>query len=63
MRIKIVSNGTYHGTQVMNAETGEVIEGVTKATWKVTDPMELAIVTLEVIGVEVKLEGETDAGA
>ena len=62
MRIKITSNGTWHGTRIVNAETGEVIEGVMTAAWEVTDPTELARVTLEVTGVEVELEGETHAG-
>lgn len=34
MRIKIISDGTAHGTQVVNAETGEPIEHVQRVAWR-----------------------------
>ena len=33
MRLKIISDGTPQATSVTNAETGEVIDGVTAISW------------------------------
>ncbi len=33
MRIKIISDGTTLGTRLVNAETGESIDGATSITW------------------------------
>lgn len=33
MKIKVTSDGTPHGSDVVNAETGERIDGVTKAVF------------------------------
>ena len=61
MKIKIVSDGTGPGTQIVNAETGEPIERVMNVTWSVPDPGALAVVTMTVHAVEAEIEGETDA--
>lgn len=61
MKIKIKSDGTSYNTHVTNAETGEELEGVTKVVWTVDTKDGLAKLSLEVAGVEVDVEGETDA--
>jgi hypothetical protein len=35
MRLKIISDGTPTNTQVVNAETGEILEGVVNIKWSV----------------------------
>lgn len=35
MKIKIISDGTVHGTEVVNAETGETIEGIVSIEWSI----------------------------
>lgn len=65
MRIKIVSDGTGRGTKVINAETGEVVEGVKSATWSCSARGE-AMVVLTFVHVHVEVEGDsvaTDAQA
>lgn len=60
MKLKI-TNSTLTDTQIVNAETGEVLEGVTKAVIE-CNPMEPPICTLTIFGVQVemlaKLPGE-----
>jgi hypothetical protein len=34
MKLRIESDGTSHGTRVVNAETGEQIDGVREVTWE-----------------------------
>lgn len=36
MRLKIVSDGSLSGTQVVNADTNERVEGVTDITWSIS---------------------------
>ncbi len=60
MRIKIISDGTVHGTQIVNADTGEEIEYVVRAEWKIvaSAPRNLATATLELWNVPVEIVGE-----
>ena len=60
MKVRIVSNGTGFGTTVQNAETGEVLDGVTAVTWSFPDPGEFAtaVITIVNVAVEVELEAE-----
>jgi hypothetical protein len=34
MKLRIESDGTSHGTRVVNAETGEKVEGVREVSWE-----------------------------
>lgn len=62
MKLKI-TNSTLTNTQIINAETGEILEGVTKAVIE-CNPMEPPICTLTLFGVQVemlaKLPGEVE---
>jgi len=58
VRIKIISDGTAPGTRVVDAGTGEPIDGITAISWKV-DVNHLAEATLTFIKVPVEAEGET----
>jgi hypothetical protein len=57
VRIKIVSDGTPKGTQVVDAATGEPVEHITGISWKV-DANHLAEATLTLIKVPVEVESE-----
>lgn len=60
MKIKIVSDGTPYNTHVLNADTGEKIEGITSIHWRIDSASEFAhtVLTFEVVPVEVI--GETE---
>lgn len=60
MKIKIVSDGTARETRVVNAETGEEVENVTRVAWNCTAP-ERARATVEFVGVPIEAIGESDA--
>jgi hypothetical protein len=58
MRVKIVSDGTAHGTKVVDQATGAELEGVTSIEWGLTaDQRKPAHVTLYLIGIPVELQG------
>jgi hypothetical protein len=48
MKVKIVSDGTTRGTQVLNAETGEQVEGVVGIVWWGPDFEDPAVAELRV---------------
>ena len=52
MKIKMVSDGTVLGTRVIDAETGNLVEWVTRVEL-VLDARDLPRATLYVVGVEV----------
>lgn len=54
MKLKIISDGTVAGTNVVNAETGETVEGVTYAEWNmhVEDGTSRACVFLSGVQIE-----------
>ena len=56
MRLKVVSDGTFIGTSVMDAESGEVLQGVEAVDWACHAPGD-PVVTLKVRGVKVELIG------
>ena len=61
MKLKIISDGTSAGTNVVNLETGEPVERVKRITWvcDANDPkLRIGKVELELIGVPVELVGE-----
>jgi hypothetical protein len=58
MKIKILSQGLPFGTQVVNAETGEGIENVTKVEWVADIKDSLCRCKIEVFQVPVEIEGE-----
>lgn len=59
MRVKIESDGTPNGTRVLNADTGEKIEGLTKVEWSVELGMP-AVAKLEFLLVDITAIGDTD---
>lgn len=60
MRIKIISDGQFHHTKVVNAETGEALENVTEIEWSIgNDGLDrIAECTLKLIDVEAELGAE-----
>lgn len=60
MRIKIVSDGTPTGTKVVDAETGEMVHGVTAASIKI-GVGDVSRVTIELVKVPVEVIGEAIA--
>lgn len=60
MRIRITSDGTPFGTKVINAATGEEIEGVREVTWEWERGYPLAaVVRLVIEDVAVDLHADT----
>jgi len=61
MKLKLISNGVVGGSQVVNAETGEVLQGVNEASWKIkaasSGGLPVATVTIELNDVEVSIGG------
>lgn len=55
MKLKVVSDGTREGTTVVNAETGEELEGVIAVTWegRGDKPETFAQISLMKVAVEV----------
>lgn len=56
MKLKIISDGTSEGTKVINAATGEEIEGVERIQWTVTGAG--VSVDLMMVGVPIEVTGE-----
>lgn len=58
MKIKIVGDGTLRGTRVVNAATGELLEGVQGIKWEARydDP---PVCRLDMIQIPVELDAET----
>lgn len=61
-RIKIVSDGTTAGTSVVDAETGQEIDGVCAVRWEADAAEGWARVTLEMFRVPVEVIGEVTDG-
>ena len=57
MRIRIEGDGTYHGTRVVNAATGEPLEHVTAVAIAIDAKSRQARVTLEIVGAELAIDG------
>lgn len=59
MSIKIVSDGTPHGTTFHDADTGEQVRGVVSAKWEMKDCDSIGVATLtfELASVDVVGEG------
>lgn len=59
MKVKIVSDGTLHSPRVVNLETGEVLEDVTRIFWEASKGS-LSKAHIEILGcqIEVKTEGK-----
>ena len=58
MRMKIVSDGTADGTQVVDAATGERLEGTYGVTWSISVDDCVADATISVRKVAVEVEAE-----
>lgn len=56
MKIKIVSDGTPRNTTVVDAVTGEMLEGIQSIRWElaVNNPLATAIITFIKIPVELE---------
>ena len=56
MKVKIISDGNPMNTKVTNAETGEVIDGITNLKWQIhcgslaTVDMRLKMTDVEIVG-------------
>jgi hypothetical protein len=61
VKVKIVSDGTTQGTQVVNAETGEPIDGVTFVAWELEAKDGVATVSLELRKIPVEVVGALKA--
>jgi hypothetical protein len=59
MKIRIRSDGNPHHTEIAD-EQGNLLEGVTKVKWRQDGPAKLPIVTLDLYGVEVDIEGQME---
>lgn len=59
MKVKIISDGTPRGTKVVNVETGEIVENVTRIFWDIGIDR-LATAHIEVLKCEVDIEIEKD---
>lgn len=57
MRIKIISDGTSQGTHVVNEQTGERLDLVTRISWELS-ATHLATATLTLLRVPVEVEGD-----
>ena len=61
MRIKIVSDGTVHGTKIVNEDTGELLSGVQQVHWKVqAGDSVFAEATIHVINVPVEMSVDAE---
>ncbi len=58
MRLKIISDGTAHGTEIVNIDTGERLDDVTEVTWHCSVG-NIAVATIEVACVPVVLIGKS----
>lgn len=58
MQIKIISDGMVAGTRVVDAKTGEEIEGVTFIRWELSVNGVVATAELKFINVPVEAVGE-----
>ena len=55
MKLKIISDGTKLGTELINSDTGQAVEGISKLTWKV-DVSDLTTKTIvELINIPVEI--------
>ena len=60
MKLKIVSDGTTRGTQVVDAETGEVLEGVIGVSFSANISSSLAHAKVELQKVPFEFTGSAD---
>lgn len=60
MKIKIVSDGGPLSTRVVNAETGETLEGVVGVEWEHSAPGQLPRTVITVLGVPVEVYADID---
>lgn len=58
MKLKIISDGTSSGTSIVNAETGETINGIVSVDWSVSADSGCSEVNLRVMGVQLELVGQ-----
>ena len=61
MKIKIVSDGTVEGTQVVDVTTGEVLELVVGVRWEVDTVATIARADIRLVDVPIEVIGEVAA--
>lgn len=57
MKVKIVSDGTLHNPKVVNIETGEAIEDVTRIFWE-AKVGSISTAHIEILGCQIEVEAE-----
>ncbi len=60
MKLRITSDGTFLGTKVVNAETGEKVEMVKSVRWEHASAEDVPIATIEVYMPEVEVVMDKD---
>lgn len=60
VKLKIISDGTAHGTKVVNIETGEMIDRVMSVKWQIDTDTSMATVELLLAIVPVEVVGESE---
>ena len=58
MKVKIISDGTRAGTKIVNAETGESIEGIVSAQFTITVDREFADLIIWLKKIPAELQGD-----
>lgn len=58
MRLKIISDGTAHGTKIVDEKTGEAIENALMVSWSISTEEAQSVVMLELQGVSCDIVTE-----
>lgn len=61
MKLRIVSDGTPEGTQVLNAQTGEELDMVESVSWSVSTKQDVAKAQVTLILAAADIVGESEA--
>jgi hypothetical protein len=57
MRLKIVSDGTPANTHVVDAATGEKVNGIVAIEWRIDSPTKLSEATITIRAMEIDVIG------
>jgi hypothetical protein len=60
MNIKIVSDGTWYGTKIIDSDTGETINNVIKVEWSLSVEKKIADCVLTLIDESFEYVGNTE---
>lgn len=58
MKLKIISDGTSWGTKVVNADTGESVDGIVSIDWRITAGGYEIAATLQITRVALEITGD-----